>query len=153
MASIACDELFLELPHDISQKILSCLTLKQRAISSLVSKNWHHMITSLDDEKFVQIHRINRYCHWTNVPFCINCYSPHPVITKHAADNTTLLELYLFIPSCSVFIMLSSVILESRLLTVLHLKGCAVIDWENFHHMPDMFWFCSYISHNFGQFY
>lgn len=83
MASIACDELFSEIPHDISQKILSCLTLKQRAISSLVSKNWYHMITWLDDDKFVQIHRINRYCHWTNVPFRINCYSHQTCCRQH----------------------------------------------------------------------
>ncbi|KAG5604305.1 hypothetical protein H5410_025797 [Solanum commersonii] len=47
------------LPYDISEKILSFLNLKHRATTCLVSRNWHHMIKSLDDHKFVQTNTVD----------------------------------------------------------------------------------------------
>ncbi|XP_059277947.1 uncharacterized protein LOC132032197 [Lycium ferocissimum] len=123
MASIASDHGILsELPYDIRQKILSCLTLRQRAIASLVSRNWRHMIASLDDHKLVQTNstKINcGYC-YRYYSYCRCSYRVKPVI-KLAADNMSFTECYLFVRN-SLFYM-STDMLESSLLTVLHLKG------------------------------
>ncbi|KAG5604308.1 hypothetical protein H5410_025800 [Solanum commersonii] len=132
MASIVCDDRFSELPYDIGQKILSCLNLKERATSCLVLRNWYHMITSLDYRKFVQTSpsNISQIC--TNISFnqillefCRTCSALRTVI-KVAADNTTLTEIYLFVPISSAFFKFSPAVFDSRLLTVVHLKLCEI---------------------------
>ncbi|XP_059315460.1 putative F-box/FBD/LRR-repeat protein At5g56810 [Lycium ferocissimum] len=134
MAAIVCDSISLPashinrdgilsvLPEDILQQILSSLTLKQRAIASLVCKSWHQMITSLDDRKFVRTHSTKIYCGYCYY-YHNNCqcsYRVEPVI-KFAADNMSFTEFYLFVRSSYYY--MSTQTLESSLLTVLHLKG------------------------------
>ncbi|XP_027772751.1 uncharacterized protein LOC114077224 [Solanum pennellii] len=130
MASIVCDEMFSELPYDIIHKILYSLTLKERATACLVSKNWHYMITSLDDCKFVKIqydsHKYCAYCYRDKLESCRNCGTLRPIIVRLAADNTTITEFYLLVPFTLLYLHFTLEVFDSRLLTVLHLKYCHI---------------------------
>ncbi|KAG5604313.1 hypothetical protein H5410_025805 [Solanum commersonii] len=120
---------FSNLPNDIGLKILYCLNLKERATACVVSRNWHDMITSLDDHKFVQTHSANKYCRYCyrdKLASCRNCHTLRPIIVKLASDNTTITEFYLLVPITLLYFPFSLEVFESRLLTVLHLKYCHI---------------------------
>ncbi|KAG5604322.1 hypothetical protein H5410_025814 [Solanum commersonii] len=130
MASIVCDDILSELPNDIGLNILSCLNLKERATACFVSRNWHYMITSLDNRKFVRTHHDSHkycgYCYRDKLESCINCHTLRPIIVKLASDNTTITEFYLLVPITLLYFQFSLAVFESRLLTVLHLKYCRI---------------------------
>ncbi|KAG5604353.1 hypothetical protein H5410_025845 [Solanum commersonii] len=132
------DKIFPEFPEDIIQKILSCVTLKQRPTVSLVSKKWRQIIESLDDNlNLVQIHSENityGYCGYSHLYPHASCvcsdtdlYQVDPFI-KLAADNISFKELYLFIPPnfSSAFTKID--LFTSTKLQLLHIDSTYVPD-------------------------
>nr|XP_033517436.1 uncharacterized protein LOC117281690 [Nicotiana tomentosiformis] len=97
------------------------------------------MITSFNDRNFAQTRSTNRYCAFCYRNFslvcCEICFGLHPVF-KLAADDS-FIEFYLFVPRTHASFNLSPAILESRLLTVLHLKGY-VFEEKNFEELPSL---------------
>ncbi|XP_049404386.1 uncharacterized protein LOC125867836 [Solanum stenotomum] len=142
------DKIFPEFPEDIIQKILSCVTLKQRPTVSLVSKKWRQIIESLDDNlNLVQTHSENitcGYCGYSHLYPHASCvcsdtdlYHVDPFI-KLAADNISCKELYLFVPPNFRYCA-SPEILDSKFLTVLHMKGnCNMNIIREFNVMPSL---------------
>ncbi|KAG5604328.1 hypothetical protein H5410_025820 [Solanum commersonii] len=113
-------------------RVIEYLNLKQRATTCIVSKKWNQMIKSLDDRKFLQIQCASRY---SCAKSSRNFVKFHPVV-KFATDNTNLTEFYFLVPDSGIFYF-SFKKLESRLLTVLHLK-CCTINENNFSWFPSM---------------
>ncbi|KAK4715736.1 hypothetical protein R3W88_014074 [Solanum pinnatisectum] len=142
------DKIFSEFPEDIIHKILSCVTLKQRPTVSLVSKKWRQTIKSLDENlNLVQTHfkkiacgycsSSHLYPHASCVCSDTDLYHVDPFI-KLAADNISFKELYLFIP-LNFRYCASLEILDSRFLTVLHIKGnCNMNIIREFDVMPSL---------------
>ncbi|XP_075096217.1 uncharacterized protein LOC142174338 [Nicotiana tabacum] len=140
MASSIASDPVSALPDDILHRIiLYPLTLKQRAIASLVSKSWRRMIASFNDCNFAQTHSTNSYCafcyRYFSLVCCEICFGLHPVFKLTADDS--FIEFYLFVPRTHASFNLSPAILESRLLTFLHLKGY-IFEEKNFEELPSL---------------
>ena len=102
------DQIFSKLPEDIIEKILSCVTLKQRPTISLVSKKWWKIIQSFEDDLNLVYNYSAKiacgYCGSSQSDRQESClcsdtdlYHVDPFI-KLAADKINFKELYLFIP-------------------------------------------------------
>lgn len=136
-----CDGMF---PNHITEKILSHITLKQRPTASLVSKKWRDMIKLFNT--FVQTHSPKISCGYCffqfNPPVSCGCtdtetYRVLPTI-RLAEDNISFKELYLFVPPKFRYCA-SPQILDSRLLTTLHIKGnCNMNYIREFNVMPSL---------------
>ncbi|XP_049364712.1 uncharacterized protein LOC125829541 [Solanum verrucosum] len=160
------DQIFSKLPEDIIEKILSCVTLKQRPIVSLVSKKWQQIIKSFNDDLNL-VHKYSSkiacgYCGSSQLDRHASClcsdtdlYHVDPFI-KLAADNISFKELYLFIPPTFRYCA-SPGILDSKFLTILHIKGnCNMNIIRKFNVMPSLkelyFHSVCIFSHTFSNF-
>ncbi|KAK4721961.1 hypothetical protein R3W88_012194 [Solanum pinnatisectum] len=160
------DQLFSKLLEDIIEKILSCVTLKQRPTVSLVSKKWRQIIKSFNDDlNLVHTYSAKIACgyygssqldrHASCLCSDIDFYHVDPFI-KLAADNLSFKELYLFIPPNFKYCV-SPGILDSKFLTVLHIKGnCNMNVIQKFNVMPSLkelyFHSVCIFSHTFSNF-
>ena len=160
------DQIFSKLPEDIIEKILSCVTLKQRPTISLVSKKWWKIIQSFEDDLNLVYNYSAKiacgYCGSSQSDRQESClcsdtdlYHVDPFI-KLAADKINFKELYLFIPPNFRYCA-SPKILDSNFLTVLHIKGnCNMNIIRKFNVMPSLkelyFHSVCIFSHTFSNF-
>ncbi|TMW87716.1 hypothetical protein EJD97_019584 [Solanum chilense] len=160
------DQIFSKLPEDIIEKILSCVTLKQRPTVSLVSKKWWKIIQSFEDDLNLVYNYSAKiacgYCGSSQSDRQESClcsdtdlYHVDPFV-KLAADKINFKELYLFIPPNFRYCA-SPRILDSNFLTVLHIKGnCNMNIIRKFNVMPSLkelyFHSVCIFSHTFSNF-
>ncbi|KAK4715735.1 hypothetical protein R3W88_014073 [Solanum pinnatisectum] len=142
------DQIFSKLPEEMVEKILSCVTLKQRPTVSLVSKKWRQIIKPFNDDlNLVQTYSAKIACgycgssqlyrHASCLCSDTNRYHVDPFI-KLASDNMSFKELYLFIPPNFRYCA-SPGIIDSKFLTVLHIKGnCNMNIIRKFNVMPSL---------------